>query len=195
VAIPTAIVQRALADADAKAAAPRAVSVVRLAYLFCAAAYAVLDPVSDLTDSLVVSTKYGYLAFNVLLQGLSFPADLGTNSDVTYVFYAALGFPIIMVAIDIKKTLSGDENWKLIAPMVYVFYGIVMLGMTFVLGMTNPAFQGKDYLLFIQNVFTFLPYPFKPLSLAGEKGRIALAAIDAVCDVSALGLATAQVIV
>ena len=195
VAIPTSIVQRALADKGAKAAAPRAVSVVRLAYLFCAATYAVLDPVSDFTDSLAVSTKWGYLAFNVLLQGLSFPPDLGTNSDVTYVFYAALGFPIIMAAIDIKKTLSGDDGWKLIAPTVYVFYGIVMLGMTFVLGTTNPAFQGKDYLLFIQNFFTFLPYPFKPLSLADKNGRTALAVIDAVCDVSALGLATAQVAV
>jgi hypothetical protein len=67
-----------------------------------------------------------------------------------------------------------------------------MLGTSFVLGMNYARYRGTDYLLMCQNIFGSVPYIGKPLGLAGEDGRLALSIIDGVCDLTALGLGTAQ---
>jgi len=109
------------------------------------------------------------------------------------VFYAALAIPIVATAVDIKKTLAGDDGgWELVAPTINVFFGIVMLGASVVLGLQDSRFRGTDYLLMTQNIFTFIPYIAKPLGLGGEDGKVALSVIDGVCDLTALGLAVAQ---
>jgi hypothetical protein len=199
---PATIVQKAIDQAgtrtvlepgDRRSRLGEVVLTHNIGFLFAAACYAILDPLIDLTDS-PLPMKFGYLALCIILQGLNFPTDLADNTTGDYVFYAALAVPTILTGVDIANTMSGGGggDWEMVYPMLNVFYGIAMLATSFVLGMNYARYRGNDYLLMCQNIFGSVPYIGKLLGLAGEDGRLALSIIDGVCDLTALGLGTAQ---
>lgn len=203
VAIPTTIVAKALNAITGAAAA--AVSLTQnIGYAFALAVYAILDPLMDIFPDVVNETlplKYVYLGLSAIIQGLNFPTDFGSNTAVEYLFYVATAVPLVMTGIDVAAStniayVEFKELWESsIAPVTSSFYGLVMLGLSLSLGVTNPQFQGKDYLLMIQNVFSFIPFIFKPLGV--DQGdatpqTLALGLIDGVSDLTVLGLAVAQ---
>ncbi len=197
VAVPTTIIQKALAS-TASGNVVGAISLTDNIGFICAGAfYAVLDAFNDGLDIGVVGKSF-YLGFGILLEGLSFPVDIAQNLTGDYLFYAATVTPLILAAVDIHYARKAAENenedeedpavavWSKVAPSIGLVYGLAMLGASIGLAVTNANYRGKDYLLMVQNIFTFLPYPFKPLSLGPEPAKAALGIIDGVCDITAV---------
>lgn len=188
IAIPVTIVQKAMASASELGITLND----NIGYLFAAAVYAVFDPLTDLTES-TVPLKFLYVALCTILQALNFPTDIATNRAGDYIYYAATAIPLVMSGIDVSLALKGgSEAFDALAPTILNFYGVAMISASAILGVQDPVFRGPDYLLMIQNIFSSIPFMAKPLSYGGEKGRVALVVIDAVCDVTALGLGVAQ---
>lgn len=200
IAVPTTLVQKALA-ATTEGNVVGAISLTdNIAFIAAASFYAVMDALNDGLDfgegfdTVTVVFKSFYLGFGVLLEGLGFPTDIATNQTGDYLFYAATVTPLILAAVDIHYARKGSSPaaWDKGAPFIGLTYGLAMLGASIGLAVTNAHYRGKNYLLMIQNIFTFLPYPFKPLSLGPTPAKVALALIDGVCDLTAAGLAVSQ---
>ncbi len=99
------------------------------------------------------------------------------------------------VSLSSLANAEFKEVWDNVTPFINTFYGLAMLGLSLSLGVTLKQFQGTDYLLMIQNIFSFIPFIFKPLGIGDEDAtpnKLALGIIDGVCDLTVLGLAVAQ---
>ena len=194
IAVPTTIIRKALNGKASSGSALGVASVQDVGLLLSLAAYAVVDPGMDITNR-ALPWKYFYLGLVLMVEGLSFPSDFETNSNGVYVFYVATAFPLILTGVDIAfSRVGGSEGWDVLGPLIDVFYGIAMVGASFVLGMTYQQFSGNNYLTMFQNIFSFVPFLFKPLGIGGGATKTALALIDGVCDVSAFFLDGAQVL-
>jgi outer membrane protein assembly factor BamB len=206
VAIPTTIIQKAIAAAETGAAeeptAPGAVVLdENLAYIGALAFYAVMDPFNDMFDSTGASfpaLSGSVSALDAVILALSFPTDLATNTGGEYAFWGIQVIPIVLNAVALAtKDNPAFEEFPYVSVPVLEFYGLFMTGLSVYLGATDAQFRGKDDLAMIQNIAMSVPYLFKFFLLAGAEtqGWIPLVTIDVVCDVASLGLATAEWIV
>ncbi len=162
-------------------------------------AYAAFDGPLDVFPDIPYQVKYAPLSLSILLQSLSLPDVIDSSSADFKLFYAAQTFPILMTGLDI--VLSGVGVGKVLfnkeAPFANQAYGLGMLIASVNLAVRNECgFRGRNYITMTQNIFTFLPYAFKPLGLAGDgtPANIALGVIDVTCDLTAAFLEFGQII-
>ncbi len=132
-----------------------------------------------------------------MLQSLTLP-DIIDSSTPVKLFYAAQAFPIFVTGVDIVLSGVGAEDAiKDLIPFANSAYGVGMLTTAITLAVDDECgFRGTNYITMTQNIFTFLPYIFKPLALGGDgtPSNIALGVIDILCDETAVGLEFAQII-
>jgi len=165
--------------------------------------YSILDALVDVSPPQLAAVgtflESALLACNAIVVLLGIPDDMDINqTTATYLFYFAVSLPVGVGAMDIALSKVSEESlfitikqlWEVVKNAYNAFYGGLMFLFGIQLGVTNPDFGG---IVMAENLIGPLPYCFKWLG-TGEgvtPSKLALGAIDGVCDLTVAGLSIA----
>jgi outer membrane protein assembly factor BamB len=196
VSIPATIITKALSAAGAVQRVGSAQGVQYGLLAGALAIYTILDAPMNLDPETPPPLKLGYAALCLIIQGLSFPSDLASNTAGSYIFFGLTTCPVVFASLDFASSLGLPvaflQNWEAAAPIVNTAYGIVLLIASILLARSSTQFVGEANEVLVQNIFSSIGFIPKPCAYFGEDGRAVLAVIDGVSDLTVTGLEIAQ---
>jgi hypothetical protein len=174
VAIPTTIVYKAITSSAALAVGSGDVSLVHVAYSLGLSVTTLFDGLSSLTGGTEWASPLAgaTLCLNFVTQLLAVPSkDFGGNNQwQDYLIWSFQCLPLVGGAFD-YSTLTGEANafvketWMPARNTIYCGYGIGMLSAFCIWAQEWPDdYSGTNYTYLIQNMFSVIMYPFKPLA-------------------------------
>ena len=201
IAVPATILMEVTSTASDSSAAPGdgLGTIEFYTTLFAGVMYAFFDAFNDATGvSGNTPEAIAGLACSVILWTTGF--TLPPPTDTISVIWNGVGvFPLAYAALSIYAarnwTVESGDFISELGGALNIMYGIAMYCFAFVGFKLNPSdFDDPHHLSVTQNVFANFPY-FAKIFAQGESGspsRIVVSIIDALCDLTTLGLAEAK---
>lgn len=190
IAVPTSIVSQAMNSSSLVNAVGNPFADQKTAWMFAAGFQGFMGSAADLLGqaaSVILGRVISILG--ICSFTLSFPSDLATNTQWSYVYWC---FKFVPSLISLYSFSSAPNPAVLETNRIVVgVWGLMMLGYAIGLGVANePGFRGTNYTTTIKNAFIAMPAICRPLNSGppAAPNRIALALIDEVAVFTAIGI-------
>jgi outer membrane protein assembly factor BamB len=187
VAIPATIVWKAISSSSDALAAGGSVNLVNVTYSLTLTVTTLFDGLNSLVDgsSWASPLAGALLALNFFSQLLTVPMkDFGGSEQwQDYLIWSFQCLPLIGGVLD-YSTITKEANefvtgtWEPNKGKIYCGYGIGMMSAFCIWAQEWPdTYSGTNYDFLIQNLFSVIMYPFKPLAGTGTEEFLTFATV------------------